>query len=691
MLEAKGRILITILSIVLCQGENGSEEVRRKLCPPMPNVKSPVNRQDTSSRIKKLRETMHDVRSVQGPALDAYIISRYDEHMNEYVADRDKRLEFISGFTGGRGMAVVTKNKLIFWTDEVYSTQAENELSCNWTIYKTSSNSPGAVVGEWLVRELQSGMRAGADPKLVPNTEWEVIARTMTVPSKSILLLPIVNNLIDFIWPDEERAPESASKTWREKLNLTREHLKMLDVDAIVITSLSEIAWLLNIRGFDLPYGPFLKAYVIVTKDQLHLYTAADKLDATLHSHLYTNSCVSAYCTRLHEYDSIWNDLRKLSQHWKRVLLPSMSHFSAGVSRQIFTSVALEKRKALPSPIITLMAEKNEKERIGMRNAYIHDAITLSNFSAYLEIELERTAGSLDEMALANLTYQTRVDNVPMFRGLSYPPVIATGSNTAIPMYVPTNATNKVIEGSNLLIIDSGAHYLGGTTSSARTFLLEATAVTDDYVNIYTRVLSGLINLARFSFPAHLTTSQLDIIARTELWEIGLDYPHGSGHGIGVFSNVYESPVDMYYKNGQNTTLKVGYLILLESGYYKEDQYGIRLSCTVEVVYTNNSSGYLSFQPLSLLPFEHVLINYTMLSIQQKIWLNEYNARIREIIGEDLKNRRENNAFNWVFDRTKEIPLDNEEEENSSSVLRAGSSLQFFIFVMFIFRFVATV
>ncbi|XP_065225983.1 xaa-Pro aminopeptidase 1-like [Planococcus citri] len=690
-------LVFWLFVVLLVNGQTISQEITRKLCPPMnmKGVTPPQNRIDTLERIQRLREAMANTSHTKAPVVDAFMITRYDEHMNDFPADFDKRLEFISGYSGNYGLAIVTKNKSAFWTDELHHFQANNELSCNWTLYRTDNLV--AAAAEWVVQELGISMRLATDPKLIPNSEWEIIQRAISsVPSKSLIFVPTALNLVDVIWPENERPATPvmpvfiwdkafAGKEWRDKLTSLRNVMKNYEVEAMLITALSEIAWLLNIRGFDLQYGPYLKAYCVVTKDQVHLYTDQQKLQAqVIKDHLGLDACSSANCVRAHDYDSLWNDLRKLSQNWRKVLLPSMSHFSPGVSRAIYLGISPGKHKVMPSPLINMIAEKNEDEKKGMRSAHQRDAMIFCNLMARIEDELQRSSESIDELRVVNITNELRLADASS-RSISYPTSVASGPNTGMPLYVPNNFTNLIIERNKLLIIDAGAHYWGGTTALARTFIMDPKVTNEQYIELYTRLLMGLINLASFTFPPHLYTSQLDIIARIPLWEIGVDFPHGSGHGIGAFMNFYESPIDLNYKSASNDTLKDGYFLLAEVGYYQEDDFGMKLSMVLEVVYQNHSSGYLTFEPVTLVPFEPKLINVTMLSTQQKIWLNEYNNKIKTNVVEMLKKQNFNNGYNWASDRTDPIPLGEEDNKDAGEMIK---SKYFVIVVFFILQLV---
>ncbi|XP_050428799.1 xaa-Pro aminopeptidase ApepP-like [Adelges cooleyi] len=669
------RTVCSLVIFILCTwsyGHSGSANEKimgRKLCPPMANVPQPVNRVNTSKILEQLRYEMKRINAFHGSPIDGYIIPDTDEHQNEEVADHDKRLKYISGFSGLGGVALVTQTKAIFWTVWMYHQQADEELSCDWQLLV---HGESLRLDEWILDEFKPNSRIGADLKLISNGDWEFMYRTLA--NASINLVPINNNLIDLIWVDNRpNYPaheafvwplEYAGKKWDTKVDDTREKLVAMGFDAMIVTALDEIAWLLNIRGHDIPYGPFLKSYVIISKDQLHLYADLSKLSSDVRKHLRTENCYSAHCVRLHDYDAVWTDLRSFSQVWRKVLVPSATEFNNGASRCIFILISAEKRKQGPSPIMYMMAEKNPVEKIGMRLSHIRDSAAMCNILAKLN-EQFNNGHQLTELAVATMvdTYR-QAQNYS--RGASFKSIVGYGPNGAIPHYTPSTASSLKLDHMSTLVIDSGAHYWDGTTDVTRTVHFGQPSA--EQIDAYTRVLMASIDLASFTFPHSLRVNQIDVVARAPLWDTGYDYKHGTSHGIGVFLKVHEPPVNMYY--GQKSTdvvLKEGYFISDEPGYYKENHFGVRLETILEVIAKNETMGkFLTFTPITLVPFEPKLINYSMLSPKQIRWLNEYNAKIRLEVGAELLKQADHQlGYGWMMDRTVQVSSSSRSIANS--------------------------
>ncbi|KAL1122414.1 hypothetical protein AAG570_003818 [Ranatra chinensis] len=645
-----------------------SKGVTRKLCPPMDNIPQPKNRVDTSAILARLRAEMRKITVVQGPPIDAYIVTFGDEHQSEYVAPRDQRLQYISGFSGD-GMAVITLKKAALWVSDLYKLQANQELSCEWTLM-IQSNS----VSDWLKMELPGG-RVGADPALVANSQWEGLLKELA--NSSTTLFPVKNNLVDQIWAHRPNYTsheayvwpiEYAGKTWQHKVSSVREVMKGDACDALVLTGLDEIGWLLNIRGRNIPHLPLLRAFLLITKDQIHLYTDLNKLAEQVKTHLRTESCFSALCARTHNYEQIWTDLRTLSQIWKKVCLPSETAFSPGVSRAIYLTIPAEKRKSMKSPIVAMKAEKNPVERQGMRNAHIRDAAAICDFMAYFELKMS-LGEKWDELSISNSLDQFRREQA-LNRGISFRTTVAFGSHAALPHYEPNNATKLDVDNSSVLLIDSGGHYLDGTTDVTRTFHLGTP--TEEQIDAYTRVLMGAINLAMLTFPHSLHMNKVDILARAPLWDAGFDYNHGTGHGIGSFLSVHEGPIFIAYNRNDDELFKEGYFFSDEPGYYKEDKFGIRLENILEVVERNgkndSNTKFFGFDSVTLVPFEPRLIDLSKLSPQQIHWLNEYNKRVRNEVGTELKKQSRMKGFYWMMDKTLHIPEDCRLRGSSSSL-----------------------
>ncbi|XP_028520956.1 xaa-Pro aminopeptidase 1 isoform X2 [Apis cerana] len=643
---------------------------KRSHCPAIAH-KQPANRQDTSLRLRQLRSEMTRVASIQGPPLDGYIVTSDDAHQSDSLDPRDMRREFITGFYGSAGEAVITLNKAVFWTDGRYYIQADHQLDCNWILMKRGREDVPSIT-EWLIHEFhnQALVRIGADPTLVSAIDWEIWEDELA--NSSIRLVPVRNNLVDLIWqvnrPNYNPHPayplpdKYSGRAWQDKIQSIRIEMEVSKANALVLTALDEIAWLFNVRGYDLPHTPVLRAYAIITGESIHLYTPRHKILRSVEEHLKMDFCSHANCVKWHNYTSIWYDLRTMSQAWNSVWLPTRCGYSPGASMEIFNSIPPEKRLPKPSPVLSLRAQKNEIEAEGMRRSHLRDAVAMCDFLAYMEWQYELNSDGWDEMQVARLANEFRYEQEKN-KGISFPTIAGYGPHAAIPHYEPNNLTNIKIGRTSTLVVDSGGQYLDGTTDVTRT--LHFGTPTEEQKKAYTRVLIGAIQLSSLIFPSNLKSNQLDIVAREPLWNIGYDYLHGTGHGIGHFLSVHESPIGISYAHVTTSDkvcgpieLKPGFFLSNEPGYYKQGDFGIRLENVLETVVAGKKGSeiFLKFRDITLVPYEPKLIDNNMLNPSHIRWLNNYNRRIRDEIGAELKKRLRMDAFDWMMKKTATIP-----------------------------------
>ncbi|CAK9795545.1 Xaa-Pro aminopeptidase 1 [Anthophora quadrimaculata] len=644
---------------------------KRSYCPASAH-KQPANRQDTSLRLKQLRSEMSRVASVQDPPLDGYIVTSDDAHQSDSLDPRDMRREFITGFYGSAGEAVITMTKAVFWTDGRYHIQADHQLDCNWILMKRGRGEVPTIT-EWLKHEFENRapVRIGADPTLVSAIDWETWEDELA--NSSVRLVPVRNNLVDLIWqvgrPNYNPHPayplpdKYSGRAWQDKVHSIRIEMEASKADALVLTALDEIAWLFNIRGYDLPNTPVLRAYAVVTYQSIHLYAPRHKILRSVDEHLKMDLCSHADCVKGHNYTSIWYDLRTMSQAWNTVWLPTRCGYSPGASMEIFNSIPPEKRLAKPSPVLSLRAQKNEIEAEGMRRSHLRDAVAMCDFLAYMEDQYELNSEGWDEMQVARLANEFRYEQNKN-KGISFPTIAGYGSHAAIPHYEPNNLTNTKIGKTSTLVVDSGGQYLDGTTDVTRT--LHFGIPTEEQKKAYTRVLIGAIQLSSLIFPDSLESNQLDIVARAPLWNIGYNYLHGTGHGIGHFLSVHESPISVSYTQSPTSDkvcgpvqLKPGFFLSNEPGYYKEGDFGVRLENIIEIVEAGTSKTseiFLKFRDVTLVPYEPKLIDISMLTPSHIRWLNNYNRRIRDEVGPELKKRLKMDAFDWMLKKTASIP-----------------------------------
>ncbi|RZB41166.1 xaa-Pro aminopeptidase 1-like, partial [Asbolus verrucosus] len=428
----------------------------------------------------------------------------------------------------------------------------------------------------------------------------------------------------------------------------------------MVVTALDEIAWLLNIRSRDIPYSPFVRSYLIVDMFGVMFYVNESQLRKNhIKKHFEQTRGHTRNTVKIKDYNAICNDLKTFSQVYKKILIPSHYVYSLGASRYISNCTNHEKKMLHhQSPIIEMKAKKNPTEIEGMYNAHIRDAAAMCEFFSYFESRVN-AGDHFTELDIVKKLNEFRFEQKYSL-GNSFRTIAAYGSNGARPHYEPTPNTNAKISKDKTLVLDSGGQYFGnGTTDVTRT--LHLGTPTKEQKNAYTRVLIGQIQLSTLTFPENMKTSVADVMARAPLWEVGLDYSHPTSHGIGSFLSVHESPISVYFDDPSfHQKLKPGYFLSNEPGFYKEDDFGIRLENVMEVVEKNlprvDGISFLGFKVVTLVPYEPKLIDLSLLSFRQRKWLNFYNDQIRRHVGRELRNQNFINGYNWMMEKTKSIP-----------------------------------
>ncbi|KAK9874996.1 hypothetical protein WA026_005809 [Henosepilachna vigintioctopunctata] len=539
----------------------------RKACSKRGNAILPATRVNTTMQLLHLRDIMKRSTVMGEDPIDAYIITSDDEHQTEFVSEYDRRREYITGFSGSHGTAIVTQNKAVLWTDGRYHLEADDQMSCDWLLMRSGQRDI-PTMSEWLKKEFPKGGRIGVDPKLISEHMWQNLESDFK--GTSIILTPIEVNLIDAIWT-ESRPPKRnknvfvleekyAGKSWLTKVEELRNATKKLGADAIIVTALDEIAWLLNIRGRDVPFSPFVRSYVLVDTVKVILYINQTQLiKHRVTEYFLSTEGVSEHSFEIKDYDRIWTDLPTQTQVYNRLLIPTLCEMSLGASHAINIMIPSYKRFPHHSPIIYMKAVKNPTEIDGMINAHIRDAAAMCEFFAHLE-ERFREKDVFTELDLVKILDEYRYAQ-KMSIGNSFRTIVAFGSNAAYPRYEPRNITNKVIFDNSTIIFDSGGQYLDGTTDVTRTIHLGTPKKAQK--RAYTKVLIGHIQMSTLTFPENLHVSSVDVLARAPLWEVGLDYLHPTSHGVGSFLGVHESPIHVEFKAYGNQTFKPGYFLSL--------------------------------------------------------------------------------------------------------------------------------
>ncbi|EEB12561.1 Xaa-Pro aminopeptidase 2 precursor, putative [Pediculus humanus corporis] len=600
---------------------------------------------NTTNRLEELRKVMISEN------ISAYIILSADEHQSETVSEHDKRLKFISGFSGSNGIAVVTLKSAALWTDSRYYIQADDETDCNWIVMRMGLSSTPSIEKWLLSSELKSGDFVSSDPKILSYEKWNNWKKTFE--KNDISMKVVRKNLIDEIWTNENGRPDYdikpiqvldvkfAGMKWEDKLNLIRDYMRKNNLDAFVFSALDEIAWALNLRGSDISYFPVFYSYLIVQMEGAILYVSEKKITWKVIDHLNSNFTQSGQYVIYLMFDSV--GLHKYSN----------THFKYKERKiiMIFISqVPEDKISMIVSPALLLKDYKNPVEIAGMKSSHVRDGLVVCQFLSRLEKEV--TGGSTNWTELKAVEYLDNLRTKQKYNaGISFGTISAFGKNAASAHYQPTPETDTLIDTTQVYMLDSGGQYYDGTTDCTRT--VHFGEPRDIEKEVYTRLLMGCIDLATLTFKEGYTLKELEIMIRAPLYEAGLDYGHGSTHGIGSYLAVHEGIITF------NTTYHINFFGSQEPGYYKEDDFGMRLENIVTVVKSpvsnNSKTTYLTFETVTLIPYEKKLIKVEMLDKKHINWLNDYHRKVRKLVGNEMLNQGLDREYEWLLMKTEPI------------------------------------
>jgi Xaa-Pro aminopeptidase len=570
--------------------------------------------------------------------LDGFVIPISDEHMSEYVGDYAKRLAWLTGFGGSAGTAVVLKDKAAIFVDGRYTVQVREQVDEKLFEYQSV---PQTSPAEWLAANAPEGAKVGFDPWLHSKGWADAAAKALA--SRRGELIAVDENPVDAVWADRPapspapavvQSDEFAGRASADKRAEVADWLKREHYDAAVISALDSIAWLLNIRGADVDRTPVALSFVIVHDDgTADLFIAPEKVTPDLAQHLGNAVTIR---TRA-DFESALGALAD-----KRVAVDP----NFGVAA-IFNALdrAGAKAVAVRDPTILPKAVKNPREQQGQRDAQARDGAAEVKFLRWLENEAPK-GGETELSAAARL--QGFREATGLLRDLSFDTISAAGPHAAIPHYRVDEQSNLPITPGSIYLVDSGAQYADGTTDITRTVWVGPGEPSAEHKDRFTRVLKGHIALATQTFPQGTIGAQLDTLARQFLWQAGVDYAHGTGHGVGSFLAVHEGPQRIAKpRGGQAGTdqeLMAGMILSNEPGYYKPGEFGIRIENLVLVEkreIPGMEGEWLGFETLTLVPIDKKLVDRDMLGEAEIEWWNAYHARVREVLapqleGEDL-------------------------------------------------------
>jgi Xaa-Pro aminopeptidase len=579
-----------------------------------------------ADRLKALREQL------KADKLDGFVVPLTDEHMSEYVGSYAQRLAWLTGFQGSAGSAVVLPEEAAIFVDGRYTLQVRSQVDGKDWSYQSV---PETSAADWLKEHAPRGGRIGYDPWL-HSRDW-VKKATEALAARGAELVAVEQNPIDKVWSDRPEASkahlivqpdEYAGRSSADKRHEIADWLDKQGADAAVLSALDSIAWAFNVRGADVARTPVALAFALVRSDgTADLYVDPEKVSAEVRQHLGNG-------VRLHDRDAFEGALTELSG--KTVAVDPERAVAA-----IFEALdkAGARIVAVRDPTILPKAIKNPVEIAGQKAAQERDGAAISRFLRWVEEEARK--GEIDELTASDRLEALRREN-PEIRDLSFDTISGAGPNGAIVHYKSSEKTNRKLETGTLYLVDSGGQYVDGTTDITRTVAIgEPTAEMCDR---FTRVLKGHIAVATSIFPKGTRGSQLDSFARRPLWEAGLDYAHGTGHGVGSFLSVHEGPQRISpvgsAQSGGDEPLKAGMILSNEPGYYKTGEYGIRIENLVLVVekpIEGAEKETLGFETLTFAPIERRLVDVSMLSDSELQWLNDYHAEVLARIGPRLE------------------------------------------------------
>ena len=593
--------------------------------------------QTINERLVALRRWMKE------NALTAFIFPSSDPHDSEYVADHWKTREWISGFSGSAGTAVVTLQHAALWTDSRYFIAAAKELAGSEYQLMKERMAGTPSISEWLASELAEYENpiVGVDGSV--NTYADVADLKQSLATKGNMLVRCTDDPMDVLWHDRPVIPNNkvclhplkyAGETTESKLCRIRESLVKQGADGLLVTALDEIAWVLNLRGSDVHCNPVFVSYLLISSNNATLYINREKLPEDVCEYLSTENI------DVEEYESVENGLKKYTG--KSLLIDVHS-----TNYTLSTAVDSDKIHVGTSPIPMMKAIKNKVEQDGFRAAMLRDGVAMVKFLAWIKGAVE--AGGQTEITLADRLEALRAEQ-QHFKGISFDTIVGYEAHGAIVHYEATPETDIPIEPHGFVLIDSGAQYEDGTTDITRTIALGE--LTDEQRRVYTLVLKGHIQLDLCRFPSGACGSQIDAIAREPMWREGYNYLHGTGHGVGSYLNVHEGPHQIRME-WRPAPLQAGMTVTNEPGLYLEGKFGVRIENTLLIVPAETTAfgDFLKFETLTLAPIDTTPIVLDLLTEEERLWINNYHRRVFESLSPYLAGHERK----WLEEATRSI------------------------------------
>jgi Xaa-Pro aminopeptidase len=594
-----------------------------------------------SSRIKLAQIR----RSMKERGIDAYIIPENDPHLGEYIPGHWRIVQWLTGFTGSSATVVIAKKFADLWTDSRYYLQAEEQLYGSGFSMKKLNVPIGSTWVEWLAEKMKKGSRIGVDGRIFSIKSFKNLKRKI---DKGKVLIDTDCDLISDIWIGRPLMPDSiafnhsiafSGKERDSKIKEVREQMKKMNVNSHLLTSVDDIMWLLNVRGKDLEYSPLLTSFAIIGQEQILFFTDEKKIPLKLALEFDKNDIT------ILPYEEIKAILSNLKKGSTLLLNPETTNVS--LYNSISEKVNIKKDISIPS---RLKAVKNIVEIENIRRVMVKDGIALTKFLFWLESNIGHI--TITELSAAEKLLEFRYQQSDCV-GASFSTISAYKEHGALVHYSASSASNSVLEPEGIFLIDSGGQYLDGTTDITRTISLGNPSPVQK--SDFTLVLKGFIDLAMVKFPIGTKGYQLDILARKALWDNGLNYGHGTGHGVGFFLNVHEGPYSIGTEaTGEiDSSLKPGLVFSDEPAIYREGKYGIRIENLLLVIEDIKSEfgQFLKFDTLSLCHIDKTLIDQSLLDADEITWLNHYHSVVYKNLSFFLTNEEKI----WLKEKTAEI------------------------------------
>jgi Xaa-Pro aminopeptidase len=583
--------------------------------------------------------------SMKEAGLDAYIISDTDPHIEEYVPEHWRTIEWISGFTGSSATLIITQCFAGLWTDSRYLIQAEEQLTGSGILLMSAGQDEKNNYAGWLSANLEQGSNLGLDGRTFSINRMKKISGACFV--KNIITVTDCD-LITSIWPDRppitgspvtDHSVEFSGKERSVKIQEVREEMKRMNIGYHLLASPDDIMWLLNIRGNDLNYSPLLLSFAIIGMEQILLFADEDKIPYRIAQEFDRLNII------LLPYEEVYGIISTLRSESGILISPMTT--STALYNSIHPGLIIKEDISIPA---RLKQVKNSIEISNLRNAMIKDGVALTRFFYWIE----SNSGSvpMTELSLCEKLYHFR-SMQENFISLSFSSIVAYNEHAALPHYKPEKSTDSVIRDKGILLVDSGSQYPDGTTDITRTIAIGTPS--ERQKTDFTLVLKGMINLSMAHFPFRTFGHQLDILAREALWNEGLNYGHSTGHGVGYCLNVHEGPVRIspVEENDPQNYLKPGNLISDEPAIYRKGEYGIRIENLILCI-EDEDTGYgqfLKFDNLSLCYIDTKLIETSLLGQKEIDWLNNYHAMVFSKLGPFLTGKEKN----WLKEKTRPL------------------------------------